>query len=47
MLDRLKKHARQVKIPMTLGIAGALDVILKYLRRNYVQAELAESHSVS
>ena len=32
---------------MTLGIAGALDVTLKYLRRNCVQAELAESHSVS
>jgi|GEM_PF-912130 IS110 family transposase len=32
---------------MTLGIAGALDVTLKYLRRNCVQAELAENHSVS
>ena len=45
--DRLKQHATQVKIPIVLGIAGALDVTLKYLRRNRVQAELAESHSVS
>ena len=45
--DRLKQHETQVKIPIVLGIAGALDVTLKYLRRNRVQAELAESHSVS
>ena len=45
--DRLKQHATHVKIPVVLGIAGALEVTLKYLRRNRVQAELAESHSVS
>ena len=39
--DRLKRHATQAKIPIVLGIVGALDVTPKYLRRNRVQAELA------
>ena len=36
-----------MRIPTVLGIIGALEVTLKYLRRNRFQAELAESHSVS
>ena len=45
--NSLKQDKKPVRIPTALGIIGALEVTLKYLRRNRVQAELAESHSVS
>ena len=45
--NSLKQGQKPVQIPTVLGIIGALDVTLKHLRRNRVQAELAESHSVS
>ena len=45
--NSLKQDKKPVQIPTVLGIIGALEVTLKYLRRNRVQAELAESHSVS
>lgn len=45
--NSLKQGKKPVQIPAVLGIIGALDVTLKYLRRNRVQAELTESHSVS
>lgn len=44
--DRLKQHTTQVKIPVVLGITGVLDATLKYLRRNRIQVDLAESHGV-
>ena len=44
--NSLKQDKKPVQIPTVLGIIGALEVTLKYLRRNRVQAELAESHSV-
>ncbi|RRD46916.1 transposase family protein [Arachnia propionica] len=47
LFEKLNNHSEKNAIPPILGLLEALVVTLKYLRRNHVQAELAESHGVS
>ncbi len=44
LFEKLNNHSEKNAIPPILGLLEALVVTLKYLRRNHVQAELAESH---
>ncbi len=47
LFEKLNNHPERNTVPPILGLLGSLLVTMKYLRRNRVQAELAESHGVS
>jgi hypothetical protein len=46
-IDAIELSPRMRKWPPILGLRGAVAVTLTYLRRNRVQAEIAEDHGVS